>query len=225
MSVDIKMMPSRVTQIADLRVLILDDDQDHAELLILALRKFDELNLQIKACFTTDDAWEALQRSSFDLIFVDYRLADTTGEKFIERLREAGIRTPVIGITAVGDQYAAAAITRAGAEQFLLKDDIQTSRLREAIDAAIESADEMREVNESQEKARALIERLTARESEILELIVEGKLSKQIAAELGCAEGTVKLHRSHMLEKTGANTTGELVRIAMQARGHVSGSS
>jgi FixJ family two-component response regulator len=93
------------------------------------------------------------------------------------------------------------------------------------IEESIQEVEQSRSHLQPQNEARQLIEKLTPREKEVLELIVQGLLSKQIALKLGCAEGTIKLHRSRMLDKTGSQTTAELVRIAMLARGHVSNES
>ena len=86
------------------------------------------------------------------------------------------------------------------------------------IQESLAAVEQTRTLMAPQLEARELINRLTPREKEVLELIVQGLLSKQIALKLGCAEGTIKLHRSRMLDKTGSQTTGELVRISMLAR-------
>ena len=134
-------------------------------------------------------------------------------------VRQQGLDTPIICITAVGDHYAAANVTRAGAQRFMLKSDIQSPLLKVMIQESIESVQKTRSLMAPQIQSKELINRLTPREKEVLEWIVQGLLSKQIAIKLGCAEGTIKLHRSRMLDKTGSQTTAELVRIAMLARG------
>lgn len=203
-----------------LSTLILDDDVDHARLLELSLARLSEYSFQISKCNTIQQATDLIQSQNYDLLFVDYRLEGDTGESFVSMVRQQGLDVPIICITAVGDHYAAADVTRAGAQRFMLKSDIQSPLLKTMIQESLESVEHSRSQMAPQIQARELIERLTPREKEVLELIVEGLLSKQIAMKLGCAEGTIKLHRSRMLDKTGSQTTAELVRIAMLARGH-----
>ena len=205
-----------------LNTLILEDDQDHARLLEIALGRLDGYQFKFTFCTNIKDALKQVNQNSYDLIFSDYRLGDETGEDFVNQIRQAGHDAPVICVTAVADHYAAADVTRAGAQRFMLKDDIQTPKLKEMIDQSIKEVARSRRKMAPQNEARKLIARLTPREKEVLELIVEGLLSKQIAVKLGCAEGTIKLHRSRMLDKTGSQTTAELVRIAMLSRGHTS---
>ncbi|MFG0251139.1 MAG: response regulator transcription factor [Phycisphaeraceae bacterium JB051] len=204
-----------------LSTLILDDDDDHARLLELSLARLSDFQFSIHKSSTIDQAIELIDTHDFDLIFVDYRLGGETGESFVNDVRQKGLDIPIICITAVGDHYAAADVTRAGAQRFMLKSDIQSPLLKTMIEESLQTVEESRSQMAPQLQAKELIERLTPREKQVLELIVEGLLSKQIALKLGCAEGTIKLHRSRMLDKTGSQTTGELVRIAMLARGHL----
>jgi FixJ family two-component response regulator len=176
-------------------------------------------------CNNVKDACLLADSSTFDLVFTDYRLEGNTAEDFVNHLRQAGNDVPIICTTAVGDHYAAADVTRAGAQRFMLKSDILSPMLQLMIEESIQEVEQSRSHLQPQNEARQLIEKLTPREKEVLELIVQGLLSKQIALKLGCAEGTIKLHRSRMLDKTGSQTTAELVRIAMLARGHVSNES
>lgn len=205
-----------------LNTLILEDDQDHARLLEIALTRLEGYHFKFTFSTNIQDALKQVDQQSYDLIFSDYRLGSDTGEDFVNQIRQAGHDTPIICVTAVADHYAAADVTRAGAQRFMLKDDIQTPKLKEMIDQSINEVAQARNQLIPQNEARDLIARLTPREKEVLGLIVEGLLSKQIAVKLGCAEGTIKLHRSRMLDKTDSQTTAELVRIAMLARGHAS---
>ena len=204
-----------------LSTLILDDDDVHARLLELSLTRLSDYQFTIFKCSNIEQATQLIDTQEFDLIFVDYRLTGETGESFVNDVRQKGLDVPIICITAVGDHYAAADVTRAGAQRFMLKSDIQSPLLKTMIQESLESVEQSRNQMAPQLQAKELIERLTPREKQVLELIVEGLLSKQIALKLGCAEGTIKLHRSRMLDKTGSQTTGELVRIAMLARGHL----
>lgn len=202
-----------------LSTLILDDDDDHARLLEISLTRLSDYSFHVSKCSTIQQANDLIQTKDYDLIFVDYRLEGDTGESFVNMVRQQGLDTPIICITAVGDHYAAANVTRAGAQRFMLKSDIQSPLLKVMIQESIESVQKTRSLMAPQIQSKELINRLTPREKEVLEWIVQGLLSKQIAIKLGCAEGTIKLHRSRMLDKTGSQTTAELVRIAMLARG------
>ena len=113
-----------------LNTLILEDDQDHARLLEIALGRLDGYQFKFTFCTNIKDALKQVNQNSYDLIFSDYRLGGETGEDFVNQIRQAGHDAPVICVTAVADHYAAADVTRAGAQRFMLKDDIQTPKLK-----------------------------------------------------------------------------------------------
>ena len=136
----------------------------------------------------------------------------------LQHARDNRVYTPVIVLSSVGDQYDAVRCIKAGAQGYLVKFDVHTDRLLEVIEEAIAQGASEAEARQEQINATEQLATLTPREREIAELIADGLLSKQIAAQLGCSEGTVKVHRSHILRKTGANTSAELAQMIVLAR-------
>lgn len=146
-------------------------------------------------------------------LVLDVRLPDTSGLEF-QRLQESiGIRFPIVFITGHGDIPMSVAAMKAGAIEFLTKP-FRDQDLLDAVHAGI-ALDRRRRADE--EALTALRERyasLTPREQETMTLVVTGLLNKQIAAELGLSEMTVKVHRAQVMRKMNASSLAELVRIA-----------
>ena len=198
-----------------LNTLILEDDEDHARLLELELNRVSELRFEITHCTNSADACDQLESQNFDLVFVDYWLEGETTEGFLDRLREEDAGIPVVVTTGANDEYIAASVIRAGAHRYIRKDDISVPLLRDAIrDAMNDSHLSSRKAVEKREASQRL-SLLTPRELEIAKLIAKGLLSKQISAKLGCTEGTVNLHRSHIIQKTQAQSVADVVRLVM----------
>jgi FixJ family two-component response regulator len=147
-------------------------------------------------------------------LVLDVRLPDTSGLEF-QRLQESiGIRFPIVFITGHGDIPMSVAAMKAGAIEFLTKP-FRDQDLLDAVHAGI-ALDRRRRADE--EALTELQERyasLTPREQETMALVVTGLLNKQIAAELGLSEMTVKVHRAQVMRKMNAPSLAELVRIAV----------
>src|SRR5262249_41467212 len=105
---------------------------------------------------------------------------------------------------------------KAGAVDFLSKP-FRADELLQCVERALTRSDEQRRRGAEQNKARRLVDLLTPREFEVMQLVVTGMLNKQIAAELGTAEKTVKVHRGRMMEKLGVTSVAELVRLVERA--------
>lgn len=146
-------------------------------------------------------------------LVLDVRLPDTSGLEF-QRLQESiGMRFPIVFITGHGDIPMSVAAMKAGAIEFLTKP-FRDQDLLDAVHAGI-TLDRRRRADE--EALTGLRERytsLTPREQETMALVVTGMLNKQIAAELGLSEMTVKVHRAQVMRKMNAPSLAELVRIA-----------
>jgi FixJ family two-component response regulator len=112
---------------------------------------------------------------------------------------------------------------KAGAVDFLTKP-VEEDALLGAVSRALQRSAEVRRRKAERTSARAKIDRLTPREFEVLRHIIAGSLNKQIAAELGAAEKTVKIHRGRVMEKMGVASVAELVRLAEMAEVAPSGS-
>ena len=146
-------------------------------------------------------------------LVLDVRLPQMSGLDFQRVLSDLGIHIPIIFITAHGDIPMSVRALKSGAVEFLTKpfrnqdllDAIQQALLRDR--AAREQQDEVHELH-----GRYLA--LTAREREVMGLVVTGMLNKQIASEIGASEATVKIHRGNVMQKMQAGSLIDLVRMA-----------
>lgn len=200
-----------------IRALIVEDDQDHSRLLELELKKMSELSFEITVCETSDEAVRMVSEREFDLVFLDYWLEGDTSEAVIDELKEHQAWTPIVITTSSEDAYLATNVIRAGANRYLCKKDLRSQMLRNTIREAMHDSQTDKQQHLAQVDAVKLLERLTPREREVAGLIAEGLLSKQIGFKLGCTEGTINLHRTHIMAKTKAQSVAELVRIVLQA--------
>ena len=129
------------------------------------------------------------------------------------RTIEAGLEIPIIFITGYGDIPMTVGAMKAGAVEFLTKP-FRDQDLLDAIQRALERDRKARDQRAALEKLRGRFASLTPREREVMARVVAGLLNKQIGAELGTSENTVKIHRHQVMEKMGAGSLPELVRMA-----------
>jgi len=146
-------------------------------------------------------------------LVLDIRLPGISGLDFQRQLAEAHIRIPIIFITAHGDIPMTVRAMKAGAVEFLTKP-FRDQDLLDAIHLALERDCARRQQEAEIAILQQRLESLTPREREVLPLVVSGLLNKQIAVEIGTSETTVKVHRSQLMRKMGADSLAELVRLA-----------
>jgi FixJ family two-component response regulator len=191
-------------------VFVVDDDASLREALKSLIRS---VGLQVELF---GSAQEFLQRKRPDVpscLVLDIRLPGTSGLDFQRRLAEAGISIPIIFITGHGDIPMSVRAMKAGAVEFLTKP-FRDQDLLDAIHTGLERDRARRQRDSEVAAVRERFEWLTPREREVLPLVVSGLPNKQIAAKIGTSETTVKVHRSQLMRKMGANSLPELVRMA-----------
>jgi FixJ family two-component response regulator len=146
-------------------------------------------------------------------LILDVRLPGLSGLDFQAKLASANITVPIIFITAHGDIPMTVQAMKAGAIEFLPKP-FRDQQLLDAVQVAL-ARDRARYADEkTQSNLRGKFETLTPREQEVMACVTGGLLNKQIAAEIGIAENTVKVHRGNVTKKMGAKSLAELVRMA-----------
>jgi RNA polymerase sigma factor (sigma-70 family) len=146
-------------------------------------------------------------------ILLDVRIPGLSGPALQNRLTELGHRLPIVFLTGYGDIPTSVQTIKAGAEDFLTKP-VPKDTLIAAIERATAHHRQNRAQLERLDALRALVATLTPREREVFELVVGGKMNKQIAHELGATERTIKAHRQKVMAKIQVQSLAELVSIA-----------
>ena len=148
-------------------------------------------------------------------LILDVRMPEVNGLDIQDALARLRVNVPIIFLTGHGDIPMSVRAMRAGAADFLTKP-VRREQLLSAVRAAFAGQSASRADDTHLVELKARYEGLTAREREVFEGVVAGKLNKQIAGQLDIAERTVKAHRSQMMEKMQARSVAELVRQAEQ---------
>jgi FixJ family two-component response regulator len=151
-------------------------------------------------------------------LVLDIRMAHMSGLALQAKLTEMGSKLPIVFITAHSDVPTAVEAMRAGASGFVTKP-YREQELLDNINEALARDAAIRNASNRGSRFAAALESLTAREREVMDLAVSGLASKVIAQRLGISHRTVELHRSRVLEKLGAESMTELIRIAAEKRG------
>lgn len=166
---------------------------------------------------STQEFLQVYDPSNCSCLVLDLRLPGDDGLQLQTRLGEHGRAPPVVFLTGCGDVPSSVRAMKAGALDFLTKP-VDIEALLEAVRRGMEQDRRERERELSLGRALALMATLTAREREVLAQVVAGRLNKQIAADFGIAEKTIKVHRAHLMQKLRLHTVADLVRFAEQVR-------
>ncbi len=154
---------------------------------------------------------------------LDLSMPGSTGLELQQDMAAADIDLPIVFLTGHGNVPSSVKALKSGAVDFLEKP-VDDDRLLLAIEHAVEQSVRMRRDRAELSEIRGRVARLTRRELQVFRLVVQGKLNKQVAGELGMSEKTVKVHRARVMQKMEADSLAELVRLAQRA-GEVSSDS
>ena len=146
-------------------------------------------------------------------LVLDVRMPGLSGLDLQKKLTETGFSVPIIFMTGHGTVPMSVRAMKAGAVDFLQKP-FDEQALLDAVNQALERDRTTRRAEAQRREARRRMETLTPRELEVFELVVRGLLNKQIAAELGASEKTIKVHRARVMQKMEADSLADLVRMA-----------
>ncbi|MDB5437905.1 MAG: response regulator [Caulobacteraceae bacterium] len=193
---------------------VIDDDEAVRDSLAFVL---ETSGMTVRTYESALEFLEQLDRLGTGCIITDIRMPDMNGLDLIRRLKERGVDNPMIVITGHGDVPLAVEAMKAGVIDFLEKPFDEEALIR-AIGSA--RAHQSRSVHDLAERRRlkTIFESLSQREREVLQGVVEGKMNKVIAHELGISHRTVDVYRANVMAKTGANGLSDLVRMVLTAR-------
>ena len=191
-------------------VFVVDDDGPLREALRGLLRS---VGLRAEVFASAADFLKLKLPDTAACLVLDVRLPGVSGLDFQAELAKADIRIPIIFITGHGDIPMTVRAMKAGAVEFLTKP-FRDQDLLDAVQIALERDRARRAENQALLEVRAHFESLTPREQQVIGFVTAGLMNKQIAAELGVSEITVKVHRGSVMKKMKARSLADLVRMA-----------
>jgi FixJ family two-component response regulator len=194
-------------------VFIVDDDPSIRSLLCKLIKS---VGLQVEAFASSGEFLSQPPPAGPACLVLDVRMPGLSGLDLQERLVQLGLDIPIIFITGFGNVPQSVRAMKAGAVDFLQKP-FENQTLLDAVNRALESDRTARLRHEEIHEIEARLATLTPREHEVFFLVATGLANKQVADELGLSEKTVKIHRSHVMQKMEARTFADLVRMAERA--------
>jgi RNA polymerase sigma factor (sigma-70 family) len=191
-------------------VFLVDDDPGVLRALTRLLRAG---GYQVSAFRSARDFLVQHDAAAPGCMVLDLAMPGLNGLELQTALAAAGCQRPIVFISGHGDVPSSVRAMKAGAVDFLTKP-VSEENLLAAIQRAMDRDRQMRETRAELQTIGERLNRLTPREREVLQHVVAGQLNKQIAADLGTVEKTVKVHRSRVMEKMGVRSLADLVRMA-----------
>ena len=191
-------------------VFVIDDDASMRDALSGLFRS---VGLQVEVFGSASEFLQSKLPDVTSCLLLDIRLPRLSGLDFQAELIKAGIHIPIIFMTGHGDIPMSVKAMKAGAVDFLSKP-FRDQDMLDAVERAIENDRKRRGDVKAISDVRARFAILSPREREVLALVAAGLMNKQIAAEMGLAEITIKIHRGNLMKKMGVRTLADLVRMA-----------
>lgn len=195
---------------ADPIVFVIDDD---ASVRDAVKRLIASVGLRVETFGSTREFLAAKRPDAPACLVLDVRLPDVSGLEFQGELAALDFQIPIIFITGHADIPMTVRAMKAGAVEFLTKP-FRGQELLDAVQEAIAKDRAARSERAQMAELRGRYDTLTPREKEVLKLVASGLLNKQVGAELGTSELTVKTHRGRVMEKMGADSLADLVRMS-----------
>jgi FixJ family two-component response regulator len=198
-------------------IFVVDDDASVREAVSNLL---ESVGFDAQAFSSTEGFRNAPRPDAPSCLVLDIKLPGANGLDFQDALARAGISIPIVFITAHGDVPMASRAIKAGAVEFLMKP-FQKEDLLGAIRHALEQDRIARQQDTEIACLRSRFDALTAREREVMDLVVEGLTNKEVAEELAISEVTTKMHRGQVMRKMLAPSLADLVRMSdkLKSRG------
>lgn len=200
----------RETPDAQPMVFVIEDDPSMRAALTSL---FQSVDLRVEAFGSASEFLQSDLPDVVSCLVLDIRLPGLSGLDFQNELTQAKIRIPIIFVTGHGDIPMTVRAMKAGAVDFLSKP-FRDQDMLDAVATAIERDRKTRRETKILAEIQGRFETLTPREREVMILVAAGFMNKQIAAEIGLAEITVKIHRGRIMKKMGARSLAELVRMS-----------
>jgi FixJ family two-component response regulator len=189
---------------------VIDDDESMRGALT---NLFQSVGLRVEVFGSAPELLRSELPDIASCLVLDIRLPGLSGLDFQAELAKANMHIPIVFMTGHGDIPMSVMAMKAGAVDFLSKPFRQQEML-DAVKVAIERDRKRRKDEKIVSNARTLFETLTPRERDVLSLVSAGLMNKQIAAQIGLAEITVKIHRGRIMKKMGTRSVADLVRIS-----------
>jgi len=193
----------------DAHVYVVDDDVSVRK---ATARLFRSAGFKVTTFASADEFLEYPTSDAPACLILDLEMPGRGGIDLQVELAHRGIELPIVFMTGHGDIPTTVTALKQGAVDFLPKP-VDDQRLIEVVQQAIESSSLERELKSGVKEFKQKLSLLTRREHEVMMLVIEGLLNKQVATRLGVTEATVKVHRGRMMEKTGVDSVAELVRL------------